>query len=513
VTAHTETSRVAPVTAAVIIVGSICLLLAAELADANLKILAPVLAVVVIGAACYRALLPWRAQVGLIVYVIWFIPIKRYTLPINLPFQLEPYRLIVGLVFLVWLTSLMIDPRVRARKTAFDGPVVAYGIAIVLSLLANPHRVARVSTDVIKTLLFTATFFIVYYVIASVIRDRRQLDFIVRALVTGGVGVAISAIVEWRTSYSIFNHLHSIMPFLRFNGAYQTDHTGRLRVFASAQHPIALGAALMLLVPFAIYLLKLTKHKRWWLAILVLLLGSLATSSRTAITMLAAMGLVYLTTRPRDVRRMWPAILPILVAVHFAIPGALGENFKAFFPKGGLIAEQKDAGNGHGRVASFWPAMHNEVSKDPMLGEGFGTRIVAALGAKSSNATAAILDDQWLGALCETGLVGVFSLGWLFVRFLRRTRREAKDDDSPRAWLLLAAGAASTAFAVGMLTYDAFGFIQVTFLLFITFGIGAVALHLSPADWEEAPETVKLASERVLGLRPLAGGAPYAPEA
>src|SRR5947209_4367248 len=103
-----------------------------------MKKVAPVLGVVLLGAVAYRVLLPWRSQVALIIFVILFIPIKRYILPANLPVQLEPYRIIVALVFVAWLTSLLIDPHVRLRRTAFDGPILAYLLCIGLSLLANP---------------------------------------------------------------------------------------------------------------------------------------------------------------------------------------------------------------------------------------------------------------------------------------------------------------------------------------------------------------------------------------
>src|SRR5205085_12488081 len=107
-----------PLAAATIIVGSVVILLLDELCVAELRKLAPLLAIVVIAAATYRTLLPWRSQVALIVLIIFFIPIKRYTLPASLPFQLEPYRLVVALVFLAWVTSTLTDPRVRFRKTA-----------------------------------------------------------------------------------------------------------------------------------------------------------------------------------------------------------------------------------------------------------------------------------------------------------------------------------------------------------------------------------------------------------
>jgi hypothetical protein len=84
---------------------------------------------------------------------------------------------------------------------------------------------------------------------------------------------------------------------------------------------------------------------------------------------------------------------------------------------------------------------------------------------------------------------------------VRRFGKEAKRDDSARGWLLAAVAASTAAFAVGMLTYDAFSFIQVTFLLFIMVGIGASLL----------PEPARVAELRVVsGRRPAAHGLEHA---
>ncbi len=100
---------------------------------------------------------------------------------------------------------------------------------------------------------------------------------------------------------------------------------------------------------------------------------------------------------------------------------------------------------------------------------------------------APILDDQWLGVVCETGVAGTFALLWLFVRFIRRLWPAARDDDSPWGWLLMAAIASVTSFAVSMFFYDAFAFIQVTFMLFIVMGLGVSALT--------APEYVRTTAQ------------------
>jgi len=93
-----------------------------------------------------------------------------------------------------------------------------------------------------------------------------------------------------------------------------------------------------------------------------------------------------------------------------------------------------------------------------------------------------ILDDQWLGILLETGVVGF--VGWLLLllRPIRRLGRAAKDDDSDRGWLCVALAASLATYAVGMLTFDAFAFIQVNFLLFIVLGLAVAVLAAEPAS-------------------------------
>jgi O-antigen ligase len=118
-------------------------------------------------------------------------------------------------------------------------------------------------------------------------------------------------------------------------------------------------------------------------------------------------------------------------------------------------------------VADLAPTLA-EVAKKPFLGYGYGTRITTG-----PDANACILDNQWLGTLVEVGAFGALAWLWLFLRVLRRFGGAAKDDPSERGWLLAAMAASVTAYAVGMFTFDALSFIQVSFLLFIILGLGS----------------------------------------
>jgi O-antigen ligase len=458
-----------------VVVSALTILSIAATAGYPLKVIAPALALTLVSGMAYRSILVWRNLLVLLVLLVLFIPIRRYTLPGNLPFQLEPYRLFVVFLMLAWLSALLVDSRIRIRRSGFEGPFILIVIAALGSEIGNPARFNAESTYAVKQLSFFLSFILVFYLVVSVARRSDDLERLVFVLVTGGAIVALFTVIESRTNFNVFDHLTTVMPFLREAPAPYVANDGRgLRAVASAQHPIALGAALVLLMPLAIYLAQTKGQRRWGFVAGLLALGALTTLSRTAVLMLFVVGFVFLFLRPIETKRIWPILLPALVAVHIAAPGTLGTIKNSFFPKGGIVAEQ-DYGKGtrgSGRLADLGPSIQ-EWKSEPLVGQGFGTRI-----SSGPSANAAILDDQWLGTLLETGAVGFFAFLWLFIRALRRLFGEAKRDTSDRGWLLTALAASVAAFAVGMFTYDAFAFIQVTFLLFILLGIAASVLAL-----------------------------------
>jgi polysaccharide biosynthesis protein PslJ len=303
-------------------------------------------------------------------------------------------------------------------------------------------------------------------------------------LVYGGAIVALACIVERSTHYNVFNHLSSFVPGLHFNGdpTLGTDSRG-YRVLGSSQHPIAMGVALVMLVPLAAYRAFVSRRTIAWLAAVAMLLGALATISRTAIIAFAAVVITMFILRPARMKRMWPLVVPLLLVVHLAMPGTLGTIKSAFLPSSGLIAQQQDAAVGSGRLATLGPALRKEFLPDPLVGEGYGTRVTTP-DETVPIPNGPILDDGWLGMLLETGVAGALAFLWVFVRFLRRVGGAAKHDDSSRGWFLAAVCASVAAYGVSMFFFDATSFIQVTFIFFILLGLGSAGYRLG--DYEEA---------------------------
>ena len=106
------------------------------------------------------------------------------------------------------------------------------------------------------------------------------------------------------------------------------------------------------------------------------------------------------------------------------LPGTLGAIKQSFLPAGGLVAEQQSSAGEAAAAGSPTSARRcASGSTQPLVGQG------SARGSSTQNAggpQANILDDQWLGTLLETGIVGFFGWLWFFVRVVRRFGAEAK---------------------------------------------------------------------------------------
>lgn len=434
----------------------------------------------------------------------------RYTLNAGLPFQLEPYRIVAGLLLIGWVLGMLVDPRIRARRTGFEAPIALIIAATLGSDLLNASRVATVSSFVVKALWLFLSFILFLYLVVSVLRTRSAVEKLLTVLVSAGCVVAVGGLLQRQTGLNVFNYWHPILPFLQFNGGVELGLTrgGNIRAIASAGHPIELSNTLAMLTPLAAYLAISRRQHGWWAAAAVLVLGSFASGSRTGVVSLGVMVAVCLWLRPRQVLRCWPAVIPVAILVHFFVPGAIGGVIEGFFPKQGLIAQQTEVEHGLGgktryatRLSRVGPELSALAGKDALLlGVGYGTRVVGRTGAPSSASALAggeggagtaeasgqdnaqVLDDQWLDTIVETGILGM--CGWLllFIIVIRRLGRRAKIESSTaEGWLPVAIAASIAGFAATMGTYDAFGFIQATLLAYLLIGCAAVLLRLPPS--------------------------------
>lgn len=437
------------------------------------------LALLVVG---HRVALSWPVLVGSVLVVVLFIPIRRFDLAIGLPIRFEPYRMLVAFVLVGWIAALLVDPRVRLRSTPLDLPLLSLVFVSALSLVFNADRIyaGDLSGVGVKQLLFLVSFVLVFFLLVSVVRSFGEIETTMQVVVVGGALLGVLATVEYWTGFNLFSRLPDVIPFLRPSDELTSadlQRFGRLRVYGSAQHPIALGALLMMLIPPSLYFAR--RSRLWYVMAMATGLGAAATLSRTAVVMGLTALAVMAALKWGDVKvafsRTWIYVLPVALVMHFALPGAIGSFKELFFPSEGLIAEQSDGSVGSSRGASFGPGVQL-VKEHAVLGVGYGTRIVT--GPKSNSF---IVDNQWLSTAMETGLLGLAAMVWFFGRALWVLGRAARRDPGDRGWLLAALAASIAAYAAGMATYDAMSFIQVTFILFVLTAVGCCAALLDRA--------------------------------
>lgn len=448
-----------------------------------------------------RPLLTWRTGIVALVFVIWLIPIKDYRLPVDLPFQLEVYRLLIMALTLTWLTAAAASGgKLRAGghgKAAFLLAAVTIG-ALLVNI--NAIRDAGLQTDALKSISFSLSFLLAFILVCSTLETMRDVEAAVKALVVGAAIVAVAAIYEARAYHNYFTDLGDWIPFLDYQARDEEERIRgvRLRVRASAQHPIALSAALAMCVPLALHLARraVTNARRWlWLATaFVILTGGLATLSRTVVVMLFAMTALALFVRRRAVVRLWPVLLAIPLLVPVLAPGALRELHGAFTPEGGLVSEQEiRAGEqGSGRVADLGPGLRRWLDH-PVLGPGPGTgatRDDATTGGATSvggdrgglePGTGTIFDNQYMLTLVTIGAVGLAAMVWFVWGTVVKLARAARRSTDESGDLVAACAVSCVGFAIGMFTFDAFAFVQVTLVFYVIAALGLTARTLRRA--------------------------------
>ena len=164
-------------------------------------------------ALTHRTLLAWRVLLPFLLLTILFVPIRRYAFPGNLPFELEPYRLVVLFIGLGWLASLLVD-RTGERATADRPGRPDRPVADRRDRVHRPQPRPRGSDPGRrrKRLTFFLSFLLISYVIVSLVRPSPSRTLLVKTLVVGGAIVAAFSMLEARTGYNIFNHLAERHP-------------------------------------------------------------------------------------------------------------------------------------------------------------------------------------------------------------------------------------------------------------------------------------------------------------
>ena len=435
-----------------------------------------------------RFVFAWSTAIVLLVAVIMFVPARRYAIPIPLPFQLEPYRLVLIIVLVALIVALLTKPDFRWRPVAFGVPISILLVTVVVSFvvngmdLANAGLVETAIGGITQLLLMLSVFF----AFRQLLRSERDVMLLVTVLTWAGVIVSFFALIERVARTNVFLMLGSFLPLTLLREGGDVSRAGVARAFGSAQHPIALAVALCLLIPLAIYLAKyagwptnaINRRIVYAGAVVMLFGGVLAAISRTAVVVLGVMFLVALVFHPRVAAVLFAIAFPLVVLAAVVVPRVFDKMVLSFLDVDSLVASQYTSAGmgGAGRLADLEPAFR-EVAQRPFFGSGFGSRIVIG-----DEANAFILDNQFLGTLMETGALGVIGLAAFLlvppIMLLRFAFGQALE--RRHAALAFTVAVSIAGYIAAIFFYDAFGFFQTFFILCMLLAVGAWLLTEAP---------------------------------
>ncbi len=446
----------------------------------------------------------WPNALAVFIGVLWFVPIKLYRLPVDLPFQLEVYRVLIVLLVVGFAIGSLTTKR-EVETLGVGKPLFVMAVAALTSQVINSQAIDSADTggQSLKSLSMFLSLIVVFLIFASTLDTFREIERMVAVIVLAGVVVAIAALYEGRTNFNVFDHFSSWFPGFVKNPREVLDiRGGRLRVHASAQHPIALGAAFTMLVPLGMYLYTTAKTqamKALWIgSVIIVAAGAAATISRTTVVMGAAMGVAAFVLRRQALIRLLPVFLVLPILVHAAAPGAIGGLVKSFGSQQGTGFIQsfytRGGETGSGRLADIGPGLHLWL-QSPIVGLGIDNPDIATTGAstattEATTATAAgpqpvialIFDDQYLHTLVTLGLAGLLGVTWFVWGTVLKTGRASRVVAGRHGDFLAACSVACTGYGAGMFLFDSIAFIQVTLLLFITAAMGLKTIVLADGD-------------------------------
>jgi hypothetical protein len=289
---------------------------------------------------------------------------------------------------------------------------------------------------------------------------------------------ALGTIWEYRFHYNVFYAWSAkLLPGMFTVGAAESsavDEIGRRIVLGPGE--ISLEAAAMMSMALPIALVGIMQSAKWrgrmlyGLAASVLLAGAISTYRKTALIAPVTVILTLAYYRRRELVRLAPLALVVLVCIHVLSPGAFGSIVAQLHPhRLGDVSTVSD------RTADY-DAVRPDVWTHLAFGRGYGSY---------EHQSYRVLDMELLRQLIEVGVVGLaaFILMVLSIVWTARAPIRARGPDSRVA---LAAAATAISFLTVSTLFDVMSFPHCPYILLWMAGLLAVSVSTSSEEDDES---------------------------
>jgi hypothetical protein len=412
---------------------------------------------------------PWLFA-GFLV-ILWLVPFNSIQLGVTLPIDAKLDRLVLPLLFAVWVFALAVggpaSPRVR--MTLIHVGIFGFVAAASLSVFVNAHDLNRtLEYDLaFKKITLLLSYVLLFVIVASSLRRDEVQAFLKYNLVLAVLS-ALGTIYEYRFHYNIFYHLSdAVLP-----GIFQVDmrmlnavdDIGRPMTIGASEHPLEAAGMMTMAIPIALVGLMHSTERRqrilYTLAACILLAAAISTYRKTALLGPVAGVLTIAYFRRRELLRLAPLGFAALAVIHVLSPGALGSVLFQLKPSRLGVATVSDR-------ASDYDAVRPDLWSHLVFGRGYGSY---------DHNSYRILDSEMLNRVVDTGIVGTLALVLMIVCIVFAARGVINSRHPVTAPIALMVAASAVSFLVLTFLFDVSSFPHVPYLLMVMVGLLAVVL-------------------------------------
>ena len=421
-----------------------------------------------------RRLGPWLA-VALLV-TVFVVPIDSIRLPIPLPVDARPDRIVIGFFFSIALIATVLVPKSSAlgghRYGVIDLAIFGFVATAVLSVAFNLETLTALNEadEAIKkfALLLSFAGFFLFLVNAL---GPSELPAVVRVLVAIGVLAALGTTFQYATGTNPFFLLSDkLSPPGTQVSTYRTlSSNGRPDITGPARHGLATSTMLAMIMPFAVVgavnARRLRDRRLFAVAALIIVVGCLTTLRRSGVILPLAATITVVVLGGRRMAPVAGAFVVLIVALVVAVPGTFDQIRNQFSPDN-VSARQSI----EGRTADY-AALQPDIEVNALTGRGYG----------SYNAQRyRFLDNEYLETLIGVGTVGLLAyLALMAVAAGTALRLARRRRPGPRDWIAVACVGSVVAFALANALFDALAFPQAPYAFFCVLALLAVLRRAS----------------------------------
>jgi len=413
-------------------------------------------------------LLPW--MLAGFMALLWLLPFNAIELNAALPIDLKLDRLVLPFIVVAWLASMIAGgiSAPRLRFTRIHAAVGAFVVCATLSVVLDARYLNQtLELDAsLKRIPLLISYVALFFITASVVRRSEVWAYTRYTLILAAI-CSIGIVWEYRFKTNLFYDLSDkLLPGI-FNvglisDASGIDDIGRRAVIGPAELPLEAVAMLSMVLPIGVVFVMQSKEWRsrilTALAVCLLLAATIATFRKSALVAPISAVLTLAYFRRRELLKLAPLGLVLIVVIHVLAPGALGSTAIQFDANRLGVSTVSD------RTVDY-DAIRPDVWTNLAFGRGWGSY---------NHVDYRLLDSEILHRLVEMGVIGLLAFLAMGIAVVAATRKLIAARDPKWSPLALIGAAAAVPFVVASALFDVLSFPHATYIFLYLAGLTSV---------------------------------------